>query len=198
MSCLPQPIRSLLRRSAPLLVLPLVASLLALTAPSASARPVEDYASYDGQRWCAQETRPGTRRLQGWAFYHFGGRRGPTLRRCDVGGRSEHKEGRAFDWTLDAARRGDRRRAWRFISNVLATDRRGNEHAKARRMGIMYIIWNDRVWKSYEGFRRQRYLASSCSTRRECSKTARHRDHVHVSLSRPGGRARTSWYARFG
>jgi hypothetical protein len=38
------------------------------------------------------------------------------------------------------------------------------------------------------------YLSSSCKRKRDCSKTLRHRDHVHISLSKAGGRAETSWY----
>ncbi len=189
-----QPLRRLLRRSAALLVLPLVAALLTLGAPPASAAPVEDYAGYDGQRWCAKHVKQGTRQLQSWAVDRFGGRAGPTMRGCKVGGRSEHKEGRAFDWTLNAARKADRKKAWRFISNVLRT-RPGGAHARARRMGIMYIIWNDRIWRSYDQFERSAY--KPCKPVRKCSKTARHRDHVHVSLSRKGAKGATSWYQRF-
>ena len=35
---------------------------------------------------------------------------------------------------------------------MLATDKAGNEAALARRMGIMYILWNDHSWASYRGF----------------------------------------------
>jgi hypothetical protein len=27
-----------------------------------------------------------------------------------------------------------------------------------------------------------------------CSKTLRHRDHLHISLTRKGGKGRTSWF----
>ncbi len=191
----PSSFRLRARLLAPLLVLPLVASLVVLTARAASAAPVEDYASYDPQTRCAKHTRPGTLRLQAWAVRRFGGSTGPTLRGCDVGGRSEHKEGRAFDWTLDAGLKADRLRARRFLGTVFTTNRQGDLHARARRMGIMYIIWNDRIWRSYARFEPGPYLP--CTPRRKCSKTARHRDHMHVSLSRRGAHARTSWYQRF-
>jgi hypothetical protein len=48
----------------------------------------------------------------------------------------------------------------------------------------MYSAWNR--------FEREPYRP--CPSKRKCSKTARHRDHMHVSLSRPGGRGKTSWY----
>jgi hypothetical protein len=50
----------------------------------------------------------------------------------------------------------------------------------------MYSAWNE--------FRPEPYLSSSCTTRRRCSKTLRHRDHVHISLTRLAARQRTSWY----
>jgi hypothetical protein len=81
----------------------------------------------------------------------------------------------------------------RFLDRIFGVDRLGVRHSRARRMGIMYVIWNDRMWASYEHFRPEPY--APCRRPGDCSATARHRDHVHISLSRPGGRGRTSWYA---
>ena len=67
--------------------------------------------------------------------------------------------------------------------------------AKARRMGIMYLIWDDRMYAAWNGFEPEPYLSSSCRKRAKCSTTLRHRDHLHVSLTRKGGRGATSWYA---
>ena len=64
----------------------------------------------------------------------------------------------------------------------------------ARRMGIMYVIWNDHIYASYDQFRVRAYRSSSCKTLATCSKTLRHRDHMHISLIRAGGAGRTSWY----
>src|SRR5262245_47883832 len=168
-----------------------VAMLLTLAGP-ASAR-VEDYANYAPQKWCSPKAKPGTKALARWLVKRGGGY-GPIGRKCGSGGTSEHKEGRAFDWILDAGRRKDRRIAAAFLDYAFATDPRGNEHAKARRMGIMYIIWNDHMYSAWDYFERDDYLSSSCKTRKKCSKTLRHRDHMHISLSRRGGRGETSWY----
>ena len=62
-------------------------------------------------------------------------------------------------------------------------------------MGIMYIIWNDHMYSAWDHFEREGYLSSSCKSVQKCSKTLRHRDHMHISLSRRGGRGETSWYA---
>ena len=45
------------------------------------------------------------------------------MRACSVGGTSEHKEGRAFDWGgLNAARAADRDRVKRFTTWLFKTD----------------------------------------------------------------------------
>jgi hypothetical protein len=154
---------------------------------------IEDYAGYQPQTKCRPKAKPGAEALLGW-LVERGGRPGPISRACRVGGTSEHKEGRAVDWMLDHRRKKERRVAKRFLREAFATDEQGNEHALARRMGIMYIIWNDRIWRSYSGFGKDRYLSASCRSRKRCSRTLRHRDHVHISLSRQGGKGRTSWY----
>lgn len=176
---------------AALVVAVLGAGLLAVVAAPAGA--IEDYAPYQPANRCSPKPKPGTVKLSRWVVRKYGGRRGPISRRCG-GSTSEHTEGRALDWSLDATRKRDRRAAQRFLRRVLATDRRGNEHALARRMGIMYVIWNDRIYSSYRQFRPRPYLSGGCRTKRTCSKTLRHRDHVHISLTRRAARGRTSWY----
>lgn len=169
-----------------------LAVALSLVAP-ASAR-IEDYADYRPQTKCSPKAKPGTTVLARWLVRRYGGDDGPISRRCKSGGTSEHKEGRALDWTLDATRAKDRRAARAFLEFAFAADRRGNEDAKARRMGIMYIIWNDHMYSAWDGFAKDDYLSSSCKSKKKCSKTLRHRDHLHLSLSRRGGRGETSWY----
>jgi hypothetical protein len=168
-----------------------VALLLVLAGPVAAQ--VEDYADYTPQQHCKPRAKPGTVALARWLVRRGGGY-GPISRRCGVGGVSEHKEGRAFDWMLDAGRSADRAIAREFFEVVFATDRWGNEHARARRMGIMYIIWNDHIYAAGDRFEPEGYRSSSCKSLRRCSKTLRHRDHMHISLSPRGGRGRTSWY----
>jgi hypothetical protein len=168
-----------------------VAILLALAGPAAAQ--VEDYADYQPQQYCNPRAKPGTKALARW-LVHRGGGYGSISRRCGAGGVSEHKEGRAFDWTLDATRSRDRRIAQEFLEVAFAADKDGEEHALARRMGIMYIIWNDHMYSAWDHYEREPYLSSSCKSLRKCSRTLRHRDHMHVSLSRAGGKGLTSWY----
>ena len=188
-------------RAAALAMLAVAAPLTSLTAPAAAApaydTPVEDYAPYQPQEECRDTARPGTLELAGWIDARFAG--GPALasvRACGSGGVSEHKDGRAIDWMMDADDDDQRREVRRFLDKLFATDADGNAHARARRMGIMYVIWNDRMWASYDTFEREGYLNGSCPSVERCSATLRHRDHVHLSLSRRGGRGLTSWYQR--
>lgn len=156
---------------------------------------VDAPAPYDGQTTCTQAPRPGTVALSRWLMrtYPATGSMG-MMRGCRTGGRSEHKDGRAFDWAADVRRKKQRRAAYDFIRKALATDAAGNAHALARRMGIMYFIYDDTIWASYRDFRPRPYLNSACKTRRKCSRTLRHLNHVHLSLGLAGAAAQTSWY----
>ena len=156
--------------------------------------PVDAYARYQPQKKCVHKVKPGTEMLGEWLVTR-GGAFGGTLRPCRSGGTSEHKDGRAFDWTLDATDVDDAAVAEAFLVEAFADDPiTGETDVLARRMGIMYVIWDDKMYASWESFEPHPYLNSSCRKRRTCSTTLRHRDHVHISLSKPGAAARTSWY----
>jgi hypothetical protein len=179
------------------LALAISACLLAVPSQATSSQryalPVESYAPYQPQRTCARKDKPGTVALGRWLVVR-GGVYGGTLRSCGSGGQSEHKDGRAFDWMLDAKDADDRAVADAFLVEAFADDELGDTDALARRMGIMYVIWNDRMYAAWDGFEPKKYLSSGCRTRRTCSVTLRHRDHMHISLSRAGAKGRTSWY----
>jgi hypothetical protein len=179
-----------------LLVLVALAALVPSMATAARyADPPEDYAPYQPQENCRAHARPGTLELARWINRRFdGGRAAATIRACSSGGTSEHKDGRAVDWAMNAASKADRREVARLLDRLFDTDGAGDAHALARRMGVMYVIWNDHMYASYRQFERSDYQSSSCRTLRSCSATLRHRDHVHISLSRPGAAGRTSWY----
>ena len=154
---------------------------------------IEDYASYEPQTKCHPKPRVGTTLLAAWLVETMGGGGGATGRACG-GGASEHKDGRAIDWSLDASSKADRKIAKAFLQAAFATDEAGNTHAVARRMGIMYVIWKDRMYSAWDQFEPEPYLSSSCRSKKKCSQTLRHRDHMHISLSVAGAKGRTSWY----
>lgn len=156
---------------------------------------VDEPSSYDAQTTCTRAPRPGTVALARYLLRAFPATRSMGLMRaCSTGSRSEHKDGRAFDWGADVAKASTRAAAYAFIKKLLATDSAGNEHALARRMGIMYFIYNDTIWASYRDFAPRPYLNASCTTKATCSRTLRHLDHVHISLGFAGAAAQTSWY----
>ena len=163
-----------------------------LVAPPAHAG-LEDYAGYQPEDRCSPRAKPGAAYLSGWLVRQYGGTRGRIGASCSDSV-SEHQEGRAVDWSNDATTKAGRARVKEFLADVLAADHRDRPAAKARRMGVMYVIWDDRMWAAWDGFEPKPYLSSSCKRLKRCSKTLRHRDHVHISLSRQGGFGRTSFY----
>ncbi|WP_110180342.1 hypothetical protein [Nocardioides solisilvae] len=164
-----------------------------LSAALVYASALEPYARYQPPRRCRPRSRPGVL-LLAEVLVARGGGQGPIGRSCSGAASSEHHEARAFDWMLDVRDPAQEALATQFLAEVLAPDHLGNPHALARRMGIMYVIWDDTIWSAYHGFVPRPYLSSSCRTRRRCSPTLRHRDHVHVSLTRRAARGLTSWY----
>ena len=178
------------------MVLVTAALLACLTPVPTQAKyvmPVDSYATYQPQKTCARKDKPGTVALGQWLAAR-GGAYGGTLRACGSGGQSEHKDGRAFDWTLDAKDLDDQATAEAFIIEAFADDEIGDTDALARRMGIMYVIWNDKMYAAWDGFEPKAYLNSGCRSRKTCSPTLRHRDHMHISLSKAGSQGLTSWY----
>ncbi|HVM28179.1 MAG TPA: hypothetical protein VM433_10995 [Mycobacteriales bacterium] len=185
------------RRSTRRALLPvaLAAALLvggtALAAPPAtptfSTATVDPYARYDGQTRCAAVPTPGVVALQELvtsAYPAF--RKGYLLRDCASGGTSEHKDGRAWDWPVHADKPEEKAAADELLAWLTEPDDNGNAHARARRLGIMYIIWNKQVFKAYgtnPGW--SPYTGSNP-----------HVDHVHFSLSWSGARQSTSWWLR--
>ena len=172
-----------------------LATVLTVGPAKGAVLPVESYAGYQPQTTCAPAAKPGTVVLARWLVATYGGRSGPISRSCAGSSVSEHKEGRALDWTLNARTKRDRARAARFLAAAFATGPSGERAELARRMGVMYVIWNDRIYASYRQFAPRPYLSSGCRTVRRCSKTLRHRDHLHVSLTRAAAAGRASWYA---
>jgi hypothetical protein len=177
----------------PLLRLLCVAVAWLVLTPVAASAMIEPYAPYQPQTSCSPDAKPGTLRLSQWLQKQYPGSGSLGISRsCKDGGVSEHKEGRAFDWAVSVHSARDRGYVADLFKRLFATDAEGNEHALARRMGIMYLIWNDHIYSSYYGFSTRDYRA--CTNLSACSDTARHRNHVHISLSRDGGAGRTSWY----
>ncbi len=107
---------------------------------------------------------------------------------------SEHYDGRAVDWFTTIRDSTSKAKATAVINWLLATDAAGHQYANARRLGVMYIIWNNKIWGSYrasEGWREYSGCSALTSTAYD---TTCHRNHVHFSLSWEGAHERTSWW----
>ena len=152
--------------------------------PSVSG--IDPYAAYDPQRVCDPVAKPGTVALRDLLLRtHPGTRSLGISRTCTARGTSEHKEGRAFDWGVRADRPQERAAAESVLRQLLATDSAGNRHALARRLGVMYLIWDRQIWSSYSAARGWRPYGGANA----------HTDHVHLSLSWDGAMGRTSYWS---
>lgn len=138
---------------------------------------------YEGQSFCSQTTKPGVADFAKIVSAHYSRPTYGTLRPClsDV---SEHYDGRALDWMLDVNNPADKAIADAVTQWLSAKDAVGNYGSWARRLGIMYIIWNHKVWKSYRDI----------STWTTYTGSVPHTDHIHFSFAWDGACKRTSWW----
>lgn len=147
---------------------------------------IDPYPAYEGQTTCANAVQPGTLDLAAMLKSAF-----PTtnpwtyIRACTSGGVSEHKDGRAIDWMLDSTNPAQAAIADQFIAWLTASDKYGNPHAMARRLGVMYIIWKGQMLPLYK-----------YSTFQWKANTG-HYDHIHISLSWSGARRETSYWSKY-
>jgi hypothetical protein len=183
--------RPAVRRTALLVGLALAVVLPAAPALAApeSRSPVpqlEAFSPYQGQTVCEPVLRDGVVRFRDLvlAAYPATGDSG-ILRACDVGGTSEHKEGRAWDWRVNTKNPADVLAVQDLMAWLLAADELGNPAAMARRLGVMYVIWDSKVWKSYQAAKGwQPYSGASP-----------HTDHVHFSFGWAGALGATSYWS---
>jgi len=150
--------------------------------PSFLGLPIDGFASYDEQDQCDPTIKDGLFDFRELilATYPCTTDLGIT-RGCSVGGASEHKEGRAWDWGVTP----DNQASADVLAWLLATDSDGNKYAIARRLGLMYMIFDSKIWGAYradEGWRP--YNGASP-----------HTDHVHFSFSWDGALKKTSYWS---
>ena len=145
---------------------------------------IEGTPAYVPQRSCDGATKPGVSRLLAVLQATYPGSRNSGAGTSCSGraATSEHLEGRALDWGVDVTRPAEKAEADAFLAWLTASN-----GANARRMGVMYVIWDARIWGTYAPARGWR--AITCS-----GATACHRDHVHISMTWDGAYARTSFW----
>jgi peptidoglycan hydrolase-like protein with peptidoglycan-binding domain len=152
-----------------------------LTAPVAQPAGVDTAPSWEeSQVTCNPVEMPGVSRLRELALRTYRMERtGGITRSCVSGGTSEHKEGRAWDWMLDVDNDRHRRVAGDFLGWLTR-----DAGLQARRLGVMYVIFNRRMWRTYDPARGWTPYTGSSP----------HTDHIHVSFGWAGARGRTSFW----
>jgi hypothetical protein len=174
--------------SAGALALTLLATAPAHAAPAPPTTPtfhaaIEPAAGYEPGTVCDPVNRPGAKKLAALIRATYGAGETIGIARDACYTTSEHNDGRALDWMNSAANTKDRRQVRSFIDWVLARDEFGNPHAMAHRLGIMYMIWNKKIWRAYAPGGWEPYTGS-----------VPHTDHIHISLSLDGASGRTSFW----
>jgi hypothetical protein len=122
-----------------------------------------------------------------------------TVRSC-TSADSGHEEGRAVDWMTNRRVPEQKALAQAFIGWLQAPDSFGNPDAMARRLGVEYVIWNNRVWRGYDparGWTVYDHCLSKKKRHKKMYDNACHRTHVHISLSWDGAYQRTSFSTGF-
>ncbi len=154
---------------------------------------IEPLPTYQGQSLCDPIPRPGVVAVKKLLLATYGDHV-IYIPRYGCHGISEHHEGRALDWMVSVRRADERAQANAFIAWLLAKDGQGNAYAMARRMGVMYIIWNNKIWRTYDPARGWTPYKTCASHPESGYDTTCHRDHVHISFTWDGAAAFTSFY----
>ncbi|MGN6751187.1 MAG: peptidoglycan-binding protein [Intrasporangium sp.] len=144
---------------------------------------------YQGQTLCDPVARTGVLAFAQLMTSHYGmGNTGLIERTCgsDV---SEHYDGRAWDWMLNVNNVQQEAVAQSVLNWLTGPDAQGRPGGMARRFGIMYIIHNKKIWRSYDTGR-----ADAPYGWGPYSGASPHTDHIHFSFTYDGAAKRTSWW----
>jgi hypothetical protein len=179
---------------------------LSVLLPAATAVPktpsfgpmIDPYGGYEGQTRCSPRAKPGVLAFRDLILRAYP-RTGPgsISRACNYGGQSEHKEGRAWDWGVRVSVPSEKAAANEVIAWLAGPDRYGNRRALARRFGIMYLIWNRRIWFPSSGW--QTYCVQrkrGCVDPDDGDIRHPHTDHVHFSFTWAGAKKKTTYWNR--
>jgi hypothetical protein len=188
--------------------LALAASLGSL-APASAATPtpvaatglpktLESMPGYVPANSCDPTAKPGTAALGKLLTTTYPGTTYGISRTCgtDALPTSEHYDGRAVDWMNSIRNPTQAAQAKALITWLMASDAAGNTYANARRLGVMYIIWNNKIWGAYSADRGWRAYSSCASHPEPGWDNTCHRNHMHLSLSWAGAMKTTSYWTK--
>ena len=166
--------------------------------PAGLPAAIEPLAPYVGQVACDPTSRPGTVRLANLlasTYRSYAATSWASTYACGTdGNQSEHYDGRAIDWMVSVRSPKQLAAAKAALQWLLATDAAGNRFAMARRLGVMYLIYDNRMWGSWDG---RWHDYNGCSaTKSRAYDNACHRTHVHISLSWNGAMGTTSFWTK--
>lgn len=203
--------RPLLITRIAILLASLLSGLVVLAAPATAATPVprtpaglprelEGMAAYVPQVACDPRVGPGTRKLATYLASTYRATTPTTwasVYGCGTDGTpSEHSDGRAIDWMVNVKNARQKAAAKAAIAWLLATDPHGNRFAMARRLGVMYLIFDNRMWGAWSG-QWENYNGCQAAAKQQAAyANACHRTHIHISLSWAGAQGRTSFWTR--
>jgi hypothetical protein len=186
-------------------VLPLALLVTGLIAASpAAARtphvptgmgPIESLAPYVAQTSCDPSTKRGTAKLMHVLTTVYAGTHANSVYACGTDGSvSEHYDGRAIDWMVSIRNSTQKAQAASLIKWMLAADKAHNPNAMARRLGVQYLIFNNKIWGSWGGGWKP---YNDCAHLPQIANdNACHRTHMHISLSWNGATGRTSFWTK--
>lgn len=153
--------------------------------------PVDPYAPQETNHpgVCDPVAKPGVLAFRAWALGKWGERPGSpqNIVRACTAGTSEHEQGRAWDLMTNSLEHGQ------AIVDALLAPEGAEPDALARRAGIMYMIWNKRMWRAYP----HAGLPAGSWAPYTGGESA-HTDHIHFSFSRAGADGETSLYSMIG
>lgn len=193
-----------------------IALLLFLTAPVAASadhitpgyQPAEVSGKTVPPRWgtpgpdrlggssadhCSGKEQAGTRNLLRYLEYWWPRGESWGIYNCRLP--SLHSEGRAVDFHLDVRSTRDRNAGYAISRFFRSKDSGGARWAMARRFGIQEIIFDCKIWTSArarEGWRRY-----SVCDQAGASRTAEHKDHIHIGQNWRGATRRTTAWTGF-
>jgi len=147
---------------------------------------IEEFAPYQPETFCDPTVKPGTAALAHLLTSTYTGSAIVSLVRPCASDTSEHYDGRAIDWGVDHRNDHLRAQGKAFLDWLFASDSSGDKDAMVRRLGIMYVIWNHRIWGAYS----QHWKPYTNCT----GPTACHVDHMHISLDWSGAMKKTSFW----
>jgi hypothetical protein len=158
---------------------------------------IDPVAGYEGQSKCDPTDKPGVLAFRAIVLQREPGTgAGGISRACSIGGQSEHKEGRAWDWMVSADVPAQKAAAERTIDWLKKPDSFGNDAALARRFGVMYLIFDRRIWFPGSGWRtycvQKRAGCVEPGTRNDVRDP--HTSHVHFSFTWAGAKKQTSYW----